>query len=49
LVELFQKLARVEGAKPSSRSAEREILLSAFLFVSFFFAPRAVKEKAADA
>ncbi len=25
LVELFQKLEQMEGAKPSSRSAEREI------------------------
>ena len=27
LIKLFQKFAQVEGAKPSSRSAEREMIL----------------------
>ncbi|MBE6690326.1 MAG: hypothetical protein E7590_03465 [Ruminococcaceae bacterium] len=37
LIQLFQKLARVWGAEPHK---------TAFLFVSFFFAPCAIKEKA---
>ena len=37
LIQLFQKLARVWGAQPHE---------TAFLFVSFFFAPCTVKEKA---
>ena len=47
LVKLFQKLARVKGAKPFSPSAEGETSLSAFLFDSFFFAPPSCKEKTA--
>ncbi|MBQ8717440.1 MAG: hypothetical protein IJY43_06325 [Clostridia bacterium] len=38
LIQLFQKLARAWGAEPHK---------TAFLFVSFFFAPCTVKEKAA--
>ena len=37
----------MEGAEPSSPSAEGEIPRSAFLFASFFFAPTVAKEKAA--
>jgi len=47
LVKLFQKLAQVEGAKPSSPSAEGEILLRRFSFCqAFSFAPIWSKEKA---
>ncbi len=45
LIDLFQKVAPVEGAKPSSPSADGEIPLSAFLFANFFFAPLVAKEK----
>ena len=37
----------MEAAEASSPSAEGEILLSAFLFVNFFFAPPISKEKVA--
>ncbi len=45
LVGLFQKLAQVEGAKSSSRPAEREISPMRFFFVSFFLCASMVKEK----
>jgi len=41
---LFQKGGAVEGAEPSSPSAEGE-MPSAFLFGNFFFAPTASKKK----
>ena len=47
LVKLFQKLAQVEGAKPSSPSAEGETPHTAFSFVSFSLAPFSAKRKAA--
>ena len=37
----------MEGAEPSSSSADGETLATAFLFDSFFFAPISAKEKAA--
>ncbi|MBE6595624.1 MAG: hypothetical protein E7644_07480 [Ruminococcaceae bacterium] len=40
----FSKGGAVEGAEPSSPSAEGE-MLSAFLFDNFFFAPRVSKKK----
>jgi len=40
----FSKGGAVEGAEPSSPSAEGE-MLSAFLFDNFFFAPHTCKEK----
>jgi len=44
----FSKGGAVEGAEPSSPSAEGEILLSAFFFLrAFSFAPIWSKEKAA--
>ncbi|MBQ8416771.1 MAG: hypothetical protein IJX13_07770 [Clostridia bacterium] len=43
----FSKGGAVEGAEPSSPVATGEIPLTAFLFVSFFFAPLFCKEKAA--
>jgi hypothetical protein len=45
LIKLFQKFAQVEGAKPSSRSAERETPPPALSFVNFSFAPMVSKEK----
>ncbi len=49
LVELFQKLERVEGAKPSSPSADGEIPLKCVSFlIAFFFALISSKKKAAD-
>ena len=48
-VKPFQRLAQVEGVKPSSRSAEREIPLAAFLFCeAFFFVPFLAKKKACE-
>ncbi len=44
----FSKGGAVEAAEASSPSAEGEIPLAAFLFVSFFFAPPSCKEKAAN-
>ena len=38
----------MEAAEASSRSAERETPLSAFLFANFFFAPSSCKEKVAE-
>ena len=35
----------MEAAEASSRSAEREITLTAFLFANFFFAPAVPKRK----
>ena len=46
---LFSKACAVEAAEASSRSAERETPLSAFLFANFFFAPSSCKEKVANA
>ena len=46
--QAFSKACEVKGAEPLSRSAERETLLSAFLFVNFFFAPFSRKEKVAN-
>ena len=43
----FSKARAVKGAQPFSLLARGEIPLSAFLFVSFFFAPTSRKEKAA--
>ena len=43
--QTFSKVCAVEGAEPSSRSAEREIPSSAFLFANFFFAPEVSKKK----
>ncbi|MBQ7346869.1 MAG: hypothetical protein IJW55_02850 [Clostridia bacterium] len=43
----FSKGGAVEGAEPSSRSAEREIPHTAFSFVSFSLAPLSCKRKAA--
>ena len=45
LVELFQKLAQVEGAEPSSPSQRRNAL-AAFLFAKLFHGNCGVKEKA---
>ena len=45
--QAFLKACAVEGAEPSSPSAEGEISYTAFLFASFFFAPTVAKEKAA--
>jgi hypothetical protein len=42
----FLKARGFSGQSPESLSAESETLFSAFLFVSFFFAPPACKEKA---
>ncbi|MBQ9785811.1 MAG: hypothetical protein IJW29_09945, partial [Clostridia bacterium] len=43
---LFSKARAVEGAEPSSRSAEREIFLSALSFCKLFLCAYMVKEKA---
>ena len=43
--QAFSKACAVEAAEASSRSAEREILFSAFLFTNFFFAPQVSKKK----
>ena len=43
--QAFLKACAVEAAEASSRSAEREILFSAFLFANFFFAPQVSKKK----
>ena len=43
--QAFSKACAVEAAEASSRSAEREILFSAFLFANFFFAPQVSKKK----
>ena len=48
LVKLFQKLARVTGAKPLSRSAEREIILGISFLRTFFFVPLVSKKKVAN-
>jgi hypothetical protein len=45
LVELFQKLARVEGANPSSPSADGEIPQRRFSFDNFSFCACGVKKK----
>ena len=45
MIKLFQKFAQVEGAKPSSRSAEREISYTAFSFDNFSLAPPSCKRK----
>ena len=46
--QAFLKACEVEGAKPSSRSAEREIPQTALFFLlAFSFAPIWSKEKAA--
>jgi hypothetical protein len=47
--QAFSKACAVEGAEPSSSSAEGEISYTAFLFASFFFAPTVAKEKATKA
>ena len=44
----FSKGGAVEVAETSSRSAEREISFTAFLFDNFFFAPIFCKEKVTD-
>jgi hypothetical protein len=44
---LFSKSGAVEGAEPSSRSAERETFSRRFFFISFFLCASCVK-KAAD-
>ena len=43
----FSKGGAVKGAEPLSPLASGEISYTAFLFVSFFFAPTVAKEKAA--
>ena len=43
--QAFSKACAVEGAKPSSPSADGETLLTAFSFANFSFAPTASKEK----
>jgi hypothetical protein len=45
LIKLLQKLAQVEGAKPSSRVATREISLGISLLRSFSLCAFGVKEK----
>ena len=45
--QAFSKACAVEAAEASSPSAEGETTKTAFLFDSFFFAPRVAKEKAA--
>ena len=45
---LFSKSGAVEGAEPSSRSAEREIILGVSFLITFFFAPLASKKKVAN-
>ena len=47
--QAFSKACAVEAAEASSRSAERDTPLSAFLFANFFFAPSSCKEKVANA
>jgi hypothetical protein len=47
--QAFSKACEVEGAKPSSSSAEDEIPLTAFSFASFSLAPPSCKRKAAKA
>ena len=42
----FSKARAVEGAEPSSRSAEREISISALSFCKLFLCAHMVKEKA---
>ena len=43
--QAFSKACAVKGAEPLSPSAEGEILVIAFLFVNFFFAPTVSKKK----
>ena len=43
--QTFSKVCAVEAAEASSRSAEREITLTAFYFANFSFAPAVSKEK----
>ncbi|MBO5294151.1 MAG: hypothetical protein J6B71_02760, partial [Clostridia bacterium] len=45
--QAFSKACAVEGAQPSSLSAESEISLTAFSFASFSLAPPSCKRKAA--
>ncbi|MBO5294360.1 MAG: hypothetical protein J6B71_03850 [Clostridia bacterium] len=45
--QAFSKACEVEGAEPSSLSAESEIPLTAFSFASFSLAPPSCKRKAA--
>ena len=47
--QTFSKVCAVEGAEPSSPSADGEISLSASLFDNFFSAPSSCREKVAMA